>query len=66
MDIQTLILILIPVIIIQLALQIWALYDIWKHKGAKDSTLLWVVVVVLFQIMGALAYIILGRKDSTV
>ena len=64
MDTQTLILIVAPLIIIQLALQIWALYDIWRHKGAKTATPVWVVVVVLFQILGALAYFMLGRKEN--
>jgi hypothetical protein len=64
MDTQTLILIVAPLIVIQLSLQIWALYDIWKRKGAKTATPVWVVIVVLFQIFGALAYFILGRKEA--
>jgi hypothetical protein len=64
MDTQTLILILAPLIVIQLSLQIAALYDIWRHKGAKSNTLVWVLVVVFFQILGAAAYFVLGRKDT--
>ncbi|MFN8376571.1 MAG: PLD nuclease N-terminal domain-containing protein [Anaerolineae bacterium] len=64
MDLQTLLPLLIPLIIIQLALQISALVDIWRHKGAKSNTPVWVVVVILFQIFGAVAYFLLGRKES--
>ncbi len=64
MDTGTLLLILSPLIIIQLALQITALIDIWKHKGAKGYTPAWVVVVILFQILGAGAYWLMGRKEA--
>ncbi len=65
MDTRTLLLIISPLIVIQLALQITALIDIWRHKGAKSNTPLWVVVVLLFQIFGASAYWLLGRKETT-
>ncbi len=65
MDTQTLILVASPLIVIQIALQIYALFDVWRHKGAKGNTVLWVVVIVLFQIFGALAYFLVGRKEST-
>lgn len=66
MDTQTLILILAPLIVIQLALQIAALYDIYRRKGAKSNTPVWVIVVVLFQIIGAAAYFLLGRKEAEI
>jgi heme/copper-type cytochrome/quinol oxidase subunit 4 len=64
-DTQTLILVVSPLIVIQIALQIYALVDVWRHKGARGSTILWVVVILLFQIFGAGAYFLLGRKEST-
>jgi hypothetical protein len=64
MDTQTLLLILAPLIIIQLSLQAYALVDIYRHKGAKNNTPVWVVVVLLFQIFGAAAYFFLGRKEA--
>ena len=64
MDTRTLILILAPLIVIQLALQIAALYDIYRHKGAKSNTVVWVIVVLFLQIIGAAAYFLLGRKET--
>lgn len=64
MDTQTLIIMLIPLVVIQFSLQIYALYDIWKRKGAKNNTPVWVVVVLAFQMFGAIAYFLLGRKET--
>ena len=64
MDTRTLILVLAPLVIVQVALQIYALVDVWRHKGAKSNTPVWVVVILLFQIFGAIAYFLLGRKET--
>jgi hypothetical protein len=66
MDTQELLTILAPIIVIQIALQIYALYDIYKRQGAKDNrTLLWVVVVLVFNFPGIILYFVLGRKEET-
>ncbi len=64
MNTQTLILVLAPLIIIQISLQIYALLDIRKRKGARGNTVLWVIVVVFFQIIGVLAYFVAGRRED--
>ena len=64
MDTQTLILILTPLILLQVSLQIAALVDIWRHKGAKSNTLIWVIAVIALQFVGAAAYFLLGRKEA--
>ena len=65
MDTQELLTILAPIIVIQIALQIFALYDIYKRQGAKDDrTLLWVIVVLAFNLVGIILYFVLGRKEE--
>lgn len=64
MDTQTLILILTPLIVLQLSLQIAALYDIWRNKGAKSHTPIWIVAVIALQVVGAAVYFLLGRKET--
>ena len=65
METQELLTILAPIIVIQVALQIFALYDIYKRQGAKDDrTLLWVIVVLVFNFVGIILYFALGRKEE--
>ncbi len=63
MDTQT-VLLIVPLIVLQVALQIYALYDIWKKQGAKGNTVGWIVVVVAFQLLGSIAYFVVGRKEA--
>jgi hypothetical protein len=62
----TLILALIPLIVIQLALQIYALYDIYQHQGARPPlpTWAWVLIVVFGEIIGVIVYFAIGRKED--
>jgi hypothetical protein len=57
---------LIPLIAIQLALQIYALYDIFKHGGARPPlpTWGWVAIVVFGEIVGVVLYFAIGRKED--
>ncbi len=54
-----------PLIVIQLLVQIYAIYDIVKRKGTKNlSPAAWIVIVILGQITGSIIYLILGRKEE--
>lgn len=55
---------LIPLIILQIGVQIYTLYDVYKHGGAKSNTAIWVVVIVAFQLLGPIPYFVLGRKED--
>ncbi len=59
---STTIAVLMPVIVLQIALQIYALYDLWKNWSANKSGWLWVGVIVLGSLLGPLVYFIVGRK----
>ena len=62
-----LLLMLSPIIIIQVALQIYALWDIRQRGGVKDGrTVLWVAIVALCQFPGLVAYFVLARKEEEV
>lgn len=65
METQELLTILAPIIVIQIALQIFALYDMYKREGARDDrTLLWVIAVLVFNFVGIILYFVLGRKEE--
>ena len=65
MPIDTTILkLLVPVILLQVGLMIFALIDLSKRKQVKgNNKLLWGIIIVLFQILGPLVYFIIGRED---
>ena len=60
-----LILYLLPVIIIQLALMVYALVDVARRERVRyGSKLLWVVVIVLINIIGPIVYLAWGRMPA--
>jgi len=66
MDDTTLILALIPLLVIQVGLQIFALYDIYQRRGARPPlpTWAWVIIVLAFNLFGPILYFVLGRKED--
>lgn len=55
---------LIPIIILQLTLMIVALVHIFRHDNYKvGNRVLWVIVVVLFNIIGPILYFAIGRGE---
>ncbi len=66
MDVSTLILALIPLIVIQVGLQIYALVDIYRRKTVREPLPVWawVAIVVLGSLLGPIAYFTLGRGED--
>ncbi len=66
MDTTTWILILTPLILIQVGLMAFALYDLYKRGGARPPlpTWAWVLIIVLGEMLGPVAYFVLGRKEE--
>ncbi|MCC6617715.1 MAG: PLDc_N domain-containing protein [Chloroflexi bacterium] len=61
---------LLPLILVlallQLVLLIAALFDLAKpeRRVKGDSKVVWVIIILVFQLLGPLAYFIVGREDS--
>lgn len=56
---------LLPIILIQMALMITALVHVLKHKNYRfGNRILWVVIVVCFQLLGPIVYFTIGRGDN--
>jgi hypothetical protein len=64
MSTSTIIAIALPILVLQIALQIYALYDLWKNRSAHQNAWVWVLVIVLLELLGPLVYFLFGRKDS--
>ncbi len=58
---------LIPVFLIEIALLIFALIDLFKREHIDNNTrIIWAVVIILFGIIGPVIYFIFGRKENPV
>jgi len=58
-----LILLLLPLIVIQLGLMIYALVDLAKRERVKGEKWIWAVVIVLVNIIGPIVYLVAGREE---
>lgn len=56
---------LIPVIIIELILMLTALVHVLRHKNYRfGNRILWVIIVVAFQILGPIFYFTVGKGED--
>ena len=57
---------LIPLLILEIALIAFALYDLTRpeRRVRGGSKVLWAVVIVIFQLLGPLLYFLVGREES--
>ena len=58
---------LIPILIVELALMVVALVDLFKREYYKSEVkLVWAIVIVIFGIIGPIIYLIFGRKERPI
>lgn len=55
---------LIPVILLELALAVFALRDLSRRERCNGPKWLWVLIILLVQIIGPIAYFVAGRRDE--
>jgi hypothetical protein len=59
------ILLLLPIILIELGLLVFALYDLAKRKKVRGgSKWLWLVIILFISLIGPIVYLILGREEE--
>ena len=55
---------LIPLVVIQLGLMVWALVDLARRDVVKGGRKLpWVIVIIVVDIIGPIAYLLIGREQ---
>ncbi len=66
MDPGPIILLLLPLIALQLALLVVALYDLTRpeRRVKGGNKLIWAIVIVFVELLGPLIYFLFGREDS--
>ena len=66
MDATTLALVVVPLIVVQLGLMAYAVYDLFQEdrRVLFDSKILWAAVIFFVNIVGPLIYLFVGRDES--
>ena len=60
-------LLLVPIILLELGLMIWALVDCLKRERVKGGNkVVWILVIVLVNLIGPILYLLIGREEDQV
>ena len=54
---------LIPVVLLELGLMIFALIDLIRRERTKGPKWLWAIIIVLINIIGPVVYLLVGREE---
>lgn len=54
---------LLPLIFLQIFLQILALFSLFKQDLPREKRIFWVIIILLLNLLGPIIYFLLGRKD---
>ncbi len=65
MDISDLLPLLLPLVLLQVGLLVWALIDLTRpeRRVRGDSKVVWALIIVFISFFGPLLYFIVGRED---
>ncbi|EAE4825897.1 negative regulator of sigma-Y activity, partial [Listeria monocytogenes] len=61
---KTQIALIIPVILLYLALLLTAIIDLTKNWNTRKNPIIWLIVIIVINIFGPIAYFIFGRKEE--
>jgi len=63
---SNLLLVLTPLVLIQVGLMIWGLYDLTRpeRKVRGDSKVLWALVIIFINLIGPVVYFLFGREEA--
>jgi Phospholipase_D-nuclease N-terminal len=65
-DLSGILLLVIPILVIQLGLLVWALYDLTRpdRRVKGDSKVVWALIIIFINIIGPILYFLVGREDG--
>ncbi len=55
---------LIPIVLLQLGLMLFALVDLIRRERTKGPKWVWALVIILVNLIGPILYFIIGREDE--
>jgi len=62
-NIRSLIPFLIPVVLLQLGLMVFALVDLVHRERTKGPKWVWALVVIFVNLIGPIVYLVVGREE---
>ncbi|MHA1834292.1 MAG: PLD nuclease N-terminal domain-containing protein [Candidatus Baldrarchaeia archaeon] len=62
MAFKEILLLLLPLVIVQLGFQVYALLDLWRNEEQQDK-LVWALVIIFLGFIGPLIYFLWSRKS---
>jgi len=54
---------LVPILIIQLALIVFALVDLTRREATRGPKWVWVLVIIFINFIGPIVYFVVGREE---
>lgn len=63
-ELRELLPLLVPLLLIQLALIVFALLDLRKRTATRGPKWMWVLVIVFVNFIGPIIYFVVGRGDE--
>ncbi len=61
--ISSLIPFLIPIVLLQLGLMVFALVDLTRRERTKDPKWVWALVIIFVNLIGPIVYLVAGREE---
>ncbi len=63
---STLLLVITPLVLIQIGLMIWGLYDLTRPERSVrgNSKVLWALVIIFINLIGPVVYFLFGREEA--
>ena len=55
---------LVPILIIQIALVVYALLDLIRRPRTRGPKWLWVIVILFINLIGPIVYLVVGRDEG--
>lgn len=55
---------LVPILIIQIALVVYALLDLIRRPHTRGPKWLWVIVILFINLIGPIVYLVVGRDEG--
>ncbi len=65
-DLSSLLPLIIPIVLIQVGLMIWALYDLTRpdRRVKGDNKIVWALIVIFVNLIGPILYFLVGREEG--
>jgi hypothetical protein len=54
---------LIPLLLLQLGLQIFSLIDLVRRERTKGPKWMWAIIIIFGELLGSIVYLLFGREE---